>query len=49
MNLIKNEIDDKFYTELSQVVKDGYDRVFELTKESIDYQTENNNDYELEN
>ena len=34
-NLSEAEIEEKFYSELSQVVKDGYDRVFELTKESI--------------
>ena len=34
-NLSESEIEDKFYAELSQVVKEGYDKVFELTKESI--------------
>jgi len=34
-NLNDEELDELFYKELSSVVKEGYDKVFELTKESI--------------
>jgi len=42
-NLNNKEFDDKFYEELGKIVKEGYDKVFELTRENI----KNNSEQEL--